>query len=464
MAHNFCHTGYMGMRITGMASGLPPNIVEQIMEAERIPVRQMNDKKLQDEEKLKLVGEISEKISSIPKAVEELVGIKGFKNNIFNSGDANVINGVVDPDKAINGQWQVEVLQLAQKPGVVSNGFPDKNETLLGAGYFKFNTKNGEKEVYIKRENSTLEQVAQAINKSGHGVTAQVVENSSDNEAPYRLMITGIDTGNKKDIEFPYVYLLDGEEDFEFDQKISAKNAKIKLDGFEMELAENSAKDIIPGVNLEIKQLSQGRPILISVKEDFQVIGGKIKEFVDAYNGALSWIQNQAKLSKDKGGRQRLGPMGGDSLLRSIESKLRQVIQNSSVGTAGSIQRASQLGIEFTRNGTLNFNQEKFNKVLTSQPQEVVQFLRGNSFTSGFIPMVKNVVGSLNNSTSGPLGTRRKGIQDRIKQIDERIERKENQLVKKEESLRRKFADLETKMSKLQSQGASLAGMVKPAG
>lgn len=33
------------VRITGMASGLPPNIVEQMMEAERIPIKTMEQKK-----------------------------------------------------------------------------------------------------------------------------------------------------------------------------------------------------------------------------------------------------------------------------------------------------------------------------------------------------------------------------------------------------------------------------------
>ena len=43
------------IRMLGMASGLPPNIVEQMMEAERIPVKTMEQKKSHDDEKLKLV-------------------------------------------------------------------------------------------------------------------------------------------------------------------------------------------------------------------------------------------------------------------------------------------------------------------------------------------------------------------------------------------------------------------------
>lgn len=454
-----CHPRIMAFRVTGMASGLPPNIVEQIIEAERIPVKQMENKKNQDEDKLKQLSDLSDKVTKIPKAVDELVGIKGFKNNIFKSGDENVISGIVDPDKVLPGSWQVEVLQLAKKAGVKSNGFADKDKTLLGAGYLKFETLQGEKDVYVARNESTLEGMANAINRAQIGLSAQVVEFGPNPNEKYQLMITGLQTGRENDIEFPRVYLLDGDEDFEFTQSIKGQNAKIRLDGFAVEVPDNVAKDIIPGVNLELKQPNPDRPIVVTVREDYEVISGKIKEFVDSYNESLAWIQNQAKMSKDKSGRERLGPFGGDSLIRSVENRLRQAILTPQVDTGSKIQRINELGIEFNRSGTLNFNQEKFNKALTTTPHEVVKFLRGNLFSTGFIPQIKNAVTSLINPANGPLGTRKKGIQDRIKQIDERIERKEAQLVKKEESLRRKFSDLETKMSKLQSQGAAIGGM-----
>jgi flagellar hook-associated protein 2 len=41
-----------GIRINGLASGLPPNLVDQVIEAERIPVKQMQDKKAKIEDKL----------------------------------------------------------------------------------------------------------------------------------------------------------------------------------------------------------------------------------------------------------------------------------------------------------------------------------------------------------------------------------------------------------------------------
>lgn len=454
----------MGFRINGMASGLPPNIVDQIIDAERIPIKQMEMKKNQDEDKLKIIGEFSEKLSKIPKSVEDLIGIKGFKNFNFTSGDPQVVSGVVDPETTIPGNWQIEILQLAKKAGVKSTGFPDKNKTLAGAGYFKFETSQGEKEVYVSRNESTLDGIANAINRSQSGINAQVIESGKSDSEKFQLLLTGLEPGKNNNVEFPRVYLLDGDEDFDFEEKLPGQNAKIKLDGFEFELPDNTAKDLIPGVNLELKQINPNRPLVINIREDFEVIGDKMKEFVDAFNESLSWIQGQSKLSKDKSGRERLGPFGGDSLIRSVESRLRQVIQSPQMGTESRLTRLNELGVEFSRNGTINFNKDKFSKVLTSQPQDVMKFLRGNGFSSGFIPQVKNALSTITNPTTGTLGNRQKGIQARIKQMDERIERKEAQLVKREDSLRKKFSDLETKMSRIQSQGAAVAGMAQKGG
>lgn len=150
-----------GVRITGMASGLPPNIVEQIMEAERIPVKQMEVGKAKEDDKLKLVGDLETRMNDVTKNLSELVGTKGFTDMKMTSGDPSIVDGVADPSASTSGSWALEVLQLAQKPGSVSNGFPDKDKSQMGVGYLKFKTQEGVKEVYINGENNTLENVSE---------------------------------------------------------------------------------------------------------------------------------------------------------------------------------------------------------------------------------------------------------------------------------------------------------------
>jgi flagellar hook-associated protein 2 len=452
-----------GIRFSGMASGLPPNIVDQIMEAERIPVKTMENQKLKEDDKLKLVTDLETKITDITKNISELVGIRGFTNTKLISGAPEIIDGSIDPEKAVTGEWTVEVLQLAQKPGAYSNGFPDRDATQVGVGYLRFNTPEGRKDVYINNINNTLDGVANAINSANVGMRATVVNDRTDKDSPFRLLVTGLQTGEDQQIEFPTVYMLDGDQDVYFDQSKGAQNAKIKLDGFELELPDNKIPDLIPGAVLDLKQVAAGRPIRINVKEDLEVISGKIKTFVEAYNASLSFIQGQHKLQKGPDGKERLGPLGGDGLVRSIESALRQVIMNPMYDVDSNITRVGDLGIEFTRAGTLNFNQEKFNKVLSANPQAVSNFLRGDGFKTGFIPKVKTTVTNLVNGFTSPIANRKRSVQSKIDSINKRIDSKTSQLEKKEDGLRRKFSDLESKMSQLQSQGAAV-GQIGMAG
>ncbi len=459
------HTKNMaGIRISGMASGLPPNIVEQIIEAERMPIKNIENKKAAEDNKMKLVADLETRISEITKNVSDIVGIGGFTAHKLLSGDPNIIDGTIDPALVGNGQWSVEVVQLAQKPGALSNGFPDKDTTQIGVGYLRFDTPDGRRDIYINAKNNTLEGVAKAINSAGVGMRAMVMNDRNNKDAPFRLMVTGLSTGSDNQVSFPTIYMLDGDQDIYFDESRPSQNAKVKIDGFEVEVPDNIVNDLIPGITLDLKQQAPGRPVRLSVKEDSEVISGKMKNFVDAYNKALGFIQEQGKLQKGPDGKERLGPLGGDGLIRSVESTLRQIIMNPQMGVDGSIKRLSEMGIEFNRNGTLNFAQEKFNKIVASKPTDAAAFFRGDGGGTGFIPSMTRQINNLVNAGFGPLGNRKRGIQQKIDAMDKQIDNKQRQLEKKEETLRKKFSDLEATMSKLQQQGSAVGAMAqKPA-
>lgn len=452
----------MPIRINGLASGMPANLVDQVIEAERMPVKQMQDQKVKIEDKVKLVTDLETKITDIGKALGSVIGAKGFVDKKLNSSFPEIVNGTLDPERADSGEWVLEVLQLANKPSVVTGGFPDKDKTTMGVGYIKFDTVDGEKEVYINEDNSTLDKIAMQINNSGIGIRAVVVNDRTDKEDSYRLEIAGLKTGEDNQVKFPTVYFLDGERDFQFTGSNVARNAKYRLDGHEFESTENMITDLIPGVTLDLKKAQPNQPIRINITENYEIISGKIKSFVDAYNAALGFIQNQNKLAQDKNGSPRLGPLGGDSMLRMTESRMREIIQGVQQ-TNSKFSRVIELGVEFNRNGTLNFNQEKFAKIVNTEPLEVVEFLKGDLVKTGFITNMKNRLNLLVDPQNGPVSSRKKNMQDRSRQIDKRIESKEKSLEKREVQLRNQFAKMEEAMSKIQTQGAaaqaSLSGL-----
>jgi flagellar hook-associated protein 2 len=445
-----------GIRFGSINTGLPPNIVDQLIEAERIPVKQMEQKKAKSEEKLKLVQDLDTKVQAIRGSLGELANTKGFTDVKLTSGDPNIISGVVDPASYQPGNWNIEVVQLAQKASVMTNGFPDKDKTEIGVGYFRFKTANGNKDVYVNGKNNTLEGAANAINTANVGVRAAVVNDRKDADNPFKLVLSSAGVGTDKKVEYPRLYFLDGDQDLYFDGEIPAKNGIVKVDGFEFEIGDNSLKDVIPGVTLDLKQAAPGRSVNIGVKEDLEVVSGKIKSFVDAINGVLGFVQTQNKLTKDTDTTKTLG---GDSLVRSVESRMRQLIQGTQYGVRGEVRSLNQLGITFNRNGTLDFDQKKFNAVLAARPSDVQEFFAGDGYSTGFIASVRREVTNLTAPSIGPIANRTQGIKSTISQIDSRIEQKERQLARKEEQLRDKFSRLEETMSRIKGQGAQVAAM-----
>lgn len=437
-------------------TGLPPNIVEQLMEAERIPIKQMEMEKGKSEAKAKLVDELATKVGDIRKGLTELSNTRGFSDIKLTSGDANVISGTVDPATYQPGNWNVEVVSLAQKAAAVTNGFPDKDKTTLGVGYLRFKTPDGNKDVYINAKNNTLDGAMKTINQAKVGVRASIINDRKNPDAPYKLTMSSEATGADKSVEYPRIYMLDGDQDIFFDSKVEAKNGVVKVDGFEFEVSDNTLKEAIPGVTLELKQANPGKAIGIGVKEDLEVVSGKIKTFVDGMNGVLTFVQTQNKLDKATDTTKTLG---GDSLIRSVESRIRQLIQTPQFGIGGPITTLSQLGIQFNRQGTLDYDAKKFNAALASDPEAVKKFFVGDGYNTGFVQNVKREVNALLNPSEGTISNRSRGLKTKIDQVDQRITNKERQLEKKEEALRNKFSRLEETMSKIKSQGGAVASI-----
>ena len=447
----------MGISFGSINTGLPPNIVDQLMEAERIPIKNMQKQKEKSEAKLKLVEELNTKIAGIKTGLTELANTRGFSDIKLISGDPNTIAGQVDPATYQPGNWNVEVVSLAQKAAAVTNGFPDKDKSEVGVGYIRFDTPEGTKDVYINGENNTLEGAAKAINMAKVGVRATVINDRKTPDEPFKLVLSAEGVGADKNIEYPRIYMLDGDYDLYFDSEMPAKNGIVKVDGVEFEISDNTLKDIIPGVTLELKQANPGKAVNVSVKEDLEVVSGKIKTFVDGMNGVLTFCQTQSKMDKNTDTTKTLG---GDSLIRQTENRLRSLIQSPQY-VKGSINTLNQLGIQFNRNGTLDFDQKKFNAVLGSNPEGVQNFFVGDGFSTGFVNAVKREVMNLTNPAFGPITNKSKGLQGKIDETDRRIENKEKQLQKKEEQLRNKFARLEESMSKIKAQGASVGAMAQ---
>ncbi len=451
----------MAISFGSINSGLPKDIVQQIVAAERIPIKNMEARKGKIESKKALVLELTNLVESLRGSVLQNRGERSLRELSYETNN-ELIGVTLDKNIALPGNYQIEVLELAGKTSAISNGVEDKDETYLGVGYLEYELPNGEShEIYIDSENSNLTGIAKLINKdSKNGMHATVVNDGQDGDNPWHLIISIDKTGEGNKASFPYLYMVDGQEDLFFEGHRDAKDAKIKLDGFEIELPENKIADIIPGVTLDLKKAKPGEEISLTIKEDAGKITEKIGGLVENINGILAFIKQQNNLDETTDTSKTLG---GDITLQTIESRLRTAIFNP-VKTQTGVHRASDIGIAFQRDGSLQFDSKRFENKTSSDFEAVAAIVTGSfdedgNRLNGLIDNLYNVVNGILARPNGVLHTRKNGLQRNIDDIDRQIASKERHIERKEENLKAKFARLEETINKIKSQGAGLAGL-----
>jgi flagellar hook-associated protein 2 len=454
----------LGISFGSINSGLPKDIVQQIVEAEKMPIKQMEARKEKIENKKNLVGQLTTLVENMRGEILKNKTERSLRELAVNTGGATNIAVSADKNVALPGKYQLEVLELAQNASAVTNGVEDKDKTYIGVGYMRAVMSNGkEKEIYVDEAHSSLTGVAKLLNGDPDlGMKATVVNDGKGSDEPWRLMVSLSGTGDEENGEFPYLYLVDGEVDLYFDEEKPAKDAKVKLDGFEIEVPSNKVTDLIPGLTIDLKKAKPGEDLNIEITEDVAKIGGKFQSLVDNINNVLKFIKEQNTLDEKSDTSKTLG---GDLTLTTIEGKIRTAIFSPIMTDSGPM-RMGDLGVSFQRDGLLKFDSGKFEATLAKDYKAVSQTLTGKydpavGKTKGFMDILDETAKSLTSPPNGILPSRKSGLTNNIGQIDRQIQTRERMIARKEEVLKAKFARLEETISKIKGQGAGLAGFAQ---
>lgn len=442
--------------------------IKQIMEAERQPVKQLESRKAKEEARLKLFGEFKSKFAGFDAAVSQFSNFNRFKEYKVDLGDgANLVGVTIDKEKVQPGSYEIEVAQLANRSSVISNGFEDPNEANLGTGYLVVYGPNGDKEeIYVDKKNASLQGISNLINQSSNAsIRSSVVKDSSDPDAPWRLIISAKNDGIDDEVVFPEFYFMDGKKDIRIDRDKEATNAVLLIDGFEIEADGNKIPDFLSGVTLDLKQAKEGQKFTLAITEDIPKVAEKMKGFVDQMNGILEFINKQNQVD-DK--TDTSGSFAGDTSLQTIEYRIRNLLHegfpvwdSKDDPETPRFIHLNEIGIEFDKKGMLSFKQEKFAKALERDFNGIAQGITGEY---GFASQVKDVVGYYTRPGNGLLAMREQGMKNRIAKIDRDIEMKERGLGRRQEMLTAQFSRLQSTLSNMQQQQSYLASSMGAGG
>jgi flagellar hook-associated protein 2 len=141
----------------------------------------------------------------------------------------------------------------------------------------------------------------------------------------------------------------------------AAQDASIVVDNISMTKDTNTITDVIEGVTLNLLSADSSETVTVTVSNDTG--GGKtaITDFVDAYNSAITLIDQQFQYDRST---DTAGTLMGDVTLRSIQQQLRSIISTSITGLTGDYVVLSQIGIRTGTDGLLSIDDTELDQAL----------------------------------------------------------------------------------------------------
>lgn len=233
----------------------------------------------------------------------------------------------------------------------------------------------------------------------------------------------------------------------------SASDAKVVLDGIaELSSETNVIKDAIQGVDLTLKSVgnTQENPVELDIQYDRASVKASIERFVEAYNQFYGVSQELGSVNPRTG---QGGPLSGDSVIRSSESRLKSTFSSPVASAPESIKTLSSLGISTTRAGTLEINYSVLDRQINENFTNLHGFFGGSD---GFAKKVEDVIQAFTGST-GSIRTRENSLVDQGYRLDDEQVTLDRRMESLEGRTFDKFSAMQEVTGKMQSQ---LSGMM----
>ena len=280
---------------------------------------------------------------------------------------------------------------------------------------------------------NSLNALAQAINTSGAGVSATVINLGSPTAPSYSLSLQSTALGT-----IP-IQLNDGANDL-LTTLTTGTPAQYQVNGQpSTPISSNSSTvTLAPGLTVNLAGTGQ---TTVTVAEDSSASATAISSFVSAYNATVD------ELATNRGTAG--GPLTGQSIVFSLGQTLRDLTSFS--GGGGSVTSLADLGLTFDGTGHLAFDQSQFSSVAAADPGDLASFL-GTGTGTGFLASASSTLDGLTNTTNGLFQAQQATIQNRITSDNQEISDTQARITTMQNQLTAQMSAADALLSTLQSQ------------
>lgn len=365
----------------GAGSGIKSTeIVGQLRDIEKAPRQaQIDSSKENFEAQISDLGLLRGALSTLQDAAKLLADSETFnsKSAAFTNSDAFIPVSLAEETPA--GEYAFEVVDVAKShslsTGVSYAGATDE----VGKGTLTLNfgswdkalppttfTQNTDKDaltITIDDSNNSLNGLRDAINAADAGVSASIINNGSG----YQLLITA-ESGETNQVS------ITAQEDagatglaaFSFNQTTQSmaqnqqgQDAQLEINGLAITRSSNDIDDVLPGFEFNLAKADPGNIVTVTITED--KAGGEqaVRDFVEAYNLFLEAIEPAVGTDPET---DEKGSLNRDPIARGLESSLKTVLSSTIEGLDGGFTALSNIGIRTQLDGSLEINDEFFNR------------------------------------------------------------------------------------------------------
>lgn len=432
----------MGISLPGLASGIDSAaIIEATMAVERLPQKQLQDKVASTTGYTSILKTINGQIADLQTSAS--ANTKPGALDVFTATSSSAAVKVTAGEGASAGDLDVTVDSVASRHTVVTAPMSSWSEAPPVLTF----TRGGE-EIVVTADSESLDDVVKAVNGSDAGVTATKI---SAGDGTFRLQFTSKETGAAQEFDVKNsAGSIFGAGSATIKQGADAAITLFAGTAAEQKItsASNTFDGVLPGVSITTEAVTSA-PVGVTVAKDEAAVAGKAEKLVDSLNGIFGYIKLKSSVSTTTGadGKPTVtsGALTSDSMIRSVN----QAIMDSATAPVNG-RSPSEIGIEITKTGSIEFNAEKFSAAMAADPKGTEEMLTAIS------ARVAGAAKTASDKYDGTITSKINGQDAVLRTLNDQITTWDSRLAKREESLAMLYARLEVSMSNLNSMMASL--------
>jgi flagellar hook-associated protein 2 len=394
---------------------------------------------------LSSVSALLSKLKAASDALDTTAEVGSYKASSSNAAIVASSSGLASP-----GKYSITVEKLAKEQRTYSNTIASVGTALGQAGTLKLGVGAGATTDISIVATDTLDDVIGKINASGQKITASSFYDGTS----YRIQLRGQDSGAANALS-----ITETGTTFGFNVPANtvqaAQDAQIKLDGFTIKSATNQVTGAIRGVTLALTAETTDA-VTVGVDNDPDGLKTKLTALVDSYNAVVSKVKELAGNGTVKA---RDANLAGDSILRSINSRISGALQTVTSSTA-TYNSLGSIGLSLDRSGKLSLDATKFSKAMAADSDGVTKVLSGAGTGGlGVMGAVSSAVDLFTKTGTGLLANRSDAMSATTKRLQDRIDREEIRINRYAEQLRKQFTLMDTTVASWNSQSSYLSSV-----